>query len=237
MSVVFWDFDGTLADSVSLWARSGYEALRLTDENALMDFMEFKRLLLYGEGCRFPWRTPDSDHTRHAGENFWTWMNGWYAECYMRFGVGYQTAAAAAEKVAGILTRAENYTLYPDAAKTLAAVREMGHINSMISNNYPELPRVLEELGILGYIESPVVSGREGYDKPRRELFETAKARFPGETYIMVGDNPAADMLGARNAGMTAILVHAPASENADYCFDDLWSVAELLREKDYPAK
>lgn len=229
MSVVFWDFDGTLADSVSLWARSGCEALRLTDETALMDFMEFKKLLLYGEGCRFPWRSPDSDHTRHANENFWPWMNGWYAECYMYLGVSRQTAEAAAAKVAGILARAENYTLYPDVIMTLSAVREMGHINSMISNNYPELPRVMRELGILEYIERPTVSGCEGYDKPRRELFEIAKSRFPGEKYYMVGDNPMADAQGGRAAGMTTILVHAPAGENADYCFNDLWQVAELL--------
>ena len=231
MSVVFWDFDGTLADSVSLWPRSGYEALRLTDESALPDFMEFKKLLLYGEGCRFPWRSPEADHTRHANENFWPWMNGWYAECYMRLGVNRHTAEAAAGKVAGILARAENYTLYPDVIKTLSAVRAMGHTNSMISNNYPELPDVMRDLGILEYIEQPTVSGREGYDKPRRELFDIAKARFPGEKYYMVGDNPIADAQGGRAAGMTSILVHAPASENADYCFDDLWSVAELLRK------
>lgn len=229
MSTVFWDFDGTLAHSVSLWPRCGYEALKETDPACIVDFDEFRNLLLCS-GKGFQWNCPDEDHTGHTGGNFWKYMNSWYAECFKHFGVPEDTARAAAEKVRGKLVRAENYALYDDVIKALSEVRAMGHTNALLSNNYPELPRVMAGLGIAEYFAGYVISGIEGYDKPRRELFEIAKSRFPSDRYYMVGDNPVADMLGGKNAGMTAILVHSGFSENADHCFEDLYSVVELLK-------
>ena len=229
MSVVFWDFDGTLAHSVALWPRCGYEALKDTDESMLMDFEDFKKQLLYG-GNGFPWHCYDEDHSGHTGENFWKYLNAWYAECYIHFGVPEDIAINAAEKVREKLVNAENYGLYDDVVKSLAETKAMGHTNALLSNNYPELPEVMKGLGILEYFDGLVISGIEGYDKPRSELFDIAKSRFPSDSYYMVGDNPVADMLGGRNAGMTAILVHNGVHENADYCFDDLYSVVKLLK-------
>ena len=127
------------------------------------------------------------------------------------------------------MINADNYTLYDDVSPVLKTLRDMGHINSMISNNYPELPDVMAGLGIPDYIENPVISGREGYDKPRRELFEKAKSRFPGEKYYMVGDNPEADIHGGKMAGMTAIYVHNGTCSEADYCLDKLMPITEII--------
>lgn len=226
MSVIFWDFDGTLVYSRSHWTRAGLDALN----GAETDADAFDRLL-HRKGMGFPWNCPDDDHTRHTGEGFWEYFCGWYARCFAEAGVPEETAVSAAGNVPGLLADHRNYTLYPDTLSTLAQTREMGHKNVLLSNNYPELPCVMEKLGILGLFDGLVISGIEGWNKPRRELFDIAKSRFPSENYYMVGDNPVADMLGAKNAGMTAILVHAGASENADHCFGDLASVIELVRK------
>ena len=45
----------------------------------------------------------------------------------------------------------------------------------------------------------------------------------------MVGDNPIADVTGAKNAGMTAILVHKGCPSNADYTFDNLTDILQIL--------
>ena len=185
MAVIFWDFDGTLAHSQALWPRCGYEALAAVWDGVMPGFDEYKEQFLYGEGAAFPWRCWEKDHTGHTGTDFWPYMNEWFAECARVFDVPGDIAEKAAEGVAGRLIRAENYVLYDDVIPVLKALIGMGHTNSMISNNYPELTQVMEGLGILEYIEKPVISGREGYDKPRRELFEKAMARFPGEKYYM----------------------------------------------------
>lgn len=229
MAVVFWDFDGTLAHSVSLWPRCGYEALMAVWNGEIPAFDAYKKQFLYGEGSAFPWRCWDQDHTGHANGNFWPYMNRWFAHCARFFDVPEDIAEQAAQGVRGRLIKAENYTLYDDVLSVLKTLREAGHTNSMISNNYPELPDVMAGLGILEYIEKPVISGREGYDKPRQELFETAKSRFPGEKYYMVGDNPEADIHGGKMAGMTAIYVHNGACAEADHCLDTLMPIIEIV--------
>lgn len=232
MAVIFWDFDGTLAHSVSLWPRCAYEALAAEYAGGLPDFAEYKRQFLHGEGAAFPWRCWENDHTGHTWENFWPYMNEWFAECNMYFGIPRDIAERAAGNVRGRLVRAENYALYEDVIPTLKALKEMGHTNSMISNNYPELTQVMAGLGILEYIENPTISGREGYDKPRRELYDIAKSRFPGQKYYMVGDNPVADIQGSKQAGMTAILVHNGACAEADYCLDALAPITDILKSE-----
>ena len=230
MAVIFWDFDGTLAHSRSLWPRCGYEALAAEWDGAMPEFDVYKQQFLHGEGAAFPWRCWEKDHTGHANENFWPYMNEWFAECAMYFGAPRDVAGKAARNVAPRLVRAENYTLYDDVISTLAALQKMGHKNSMISNNYPELVQVMDGLGILKYIENPTISGREGYDKPRKELFDIAKSRFPGEKYYMVGDNPVADIQGGKCAGMTTILVHNGTSPDADHCLDALSPIIGIVK-------
>ena len=45
----------------------------------------------------------------------------------------------------------------------------------------------------------------------------------------MIGDNPAADIGGAKAAGMLAILVHSAAESDADASFASLRGAAEFL--------
>jgi len=224
MAVIFWDFDGTLAHSEALWPRCGYEALQEVYDGRMPEFEAYKHQFLFGEGAAFPWRCWEKDHTGHANENFWPYMNRWFAKCAEVFGVPADGAAR------GRLVRAENYALYEDVLPVLTALRDMGHTNSMVSNNYPELTEVMSGLGILELIAQPVISGRVGYDKPRREIYEIAKARFPGEKYFMVGDNPEADIRGGRAAGMTAIYVHSGECAEADHCLDTLLPIIDIVK-------
>ena len=46
----------------------------------------------------------------------------------------------------------------------------------------------------------------------------------------MVGDNPVADIGGAGAVGMTTVLVHRGYNEDADYCFDNLLSVCDIIK-------
>ena len=114
---------------------------------------------------------------------------------------------------------------------TLQAAKDLGYTNVILSNNYPDMAEVVDALGLTEYFDGMIVSAIEGYDKPRPELFEIAQKRFPADRYYMIGDNPKADILGGKNAGMTTILVHKEPVEYADHCFPNLASIATLLKQ------
>jgi FMN phosphatase YigB (HAD superfamily) len=80
---------------------------------------------------------------------------------------------------------------------------------AVISNSDGGIERVLSRCGIAGCFESITDSGNVGVEKPRREIFEAAlsamKARADESLYV--GDVYSVDYLGARNAGMEAVLL------------------------------
>jgi putative hydrolase of the HAD superfamily len=80
---------------------------------------------------------------------------------------------------------------------------------AVISNADGGIERILARCGIADCFKSITDSGIVGVEKPRREIFEAAlnamKAR-PNES-LYVGDMYSVDYLGARNAGMDAVLL------------------------------
>ena len=225
MSIIFWDYDGTLAWSEHLWSISVHRALLETDPASPVTFHQIWECMEYG----FTWHTPERDYTAFKGEKWWDFMNRHFYESYLKCGVSEETARAAAAAVRGVIKRLENYHLYEDTIEVLEAMKAAGHANIILSNNYPDLEDVLNGLGLMKYFDGRVVSAVEGYDKPRPELFTIARQRFPGDDCWMIGDNPRADVLGGKAAGMKTILVHKGFSENADYCFDNLRGICGVL--------
>lgn len=225
MSVIFWDFDGTLAHSTHLWSGSVYAALQETDPHSAVTFAQIRQCMATG----FTWHTPERDYTAYTGEKWWDFMLRHIYASYLRCGAPEDAAKAATAKLRSIIKRTENYTLYEDAIPTLQKMKAMGHTNVLLSNNYPDLGEVLQALELTKHLDGIILSAVEGYDKPRKELFDLAKSRYPSDRYYMVGDNITADILGGSNAGMTTILVHKGFSQAAEYCFPDLNSICDVV--------
>lgn len=224
-TVVFWDFDGTLVYSRHLWSSSVYAALKETEAETAVSFGDVRKHMAYG----FTWHTPDRDYRSLTGEKWWEFMNAHIFNSYIGLGVDKDIAACAAEKVRGILKKKENYTVYEDAVETL--LRTLCVKNVILSNNYPDLKEVTDKLELTKYFDGMIVSADYGYDKPRRELFDIAKAQYPNAKYYMVGDSVQADILGGKEAGMTTILVHKGFDTAADYCLADLGDIVTIVAE------
>lgn len=79
---------------------------------------------------------------------------------------------------------------------------------AVISNADGRIERVLTRCGIADCFESITDSGIVGVEKPRPEIFEAAlKAmRARADESLYVGDVYSVDYVGARNAGMQAVL-------------------------------
>ena len=103
----------------------------------------------------------------------------------------------------------DELTLLPDAESTLAELQGLGLTLGVISNMGLELDGLLERLGIAAYLPVRSTTGSAGVSKPHPRIFQLALAQAgvrPTEV-MHIGDSIAADVEGARGAGIEAILV------------------------------
>ena len=225
MAILCWDFDGTIALSHHLWSNSVRKAIDLIEPDNKIDFLDIRKCMETG----FSWHTPEIAYPHATGEKWWNAMNKHFYKSYLSLGVDEISAQKAAEAVREIILRTENYILYETAVDTLNEAKKRGHTNVILSNNYPELEQVLQKLGIRHLFEDVVVSACEGYEKPRAEIFDVIKSRYPDGVFYMIGDSVKADIIGGRKAGMKTVLVHKGFNQNADYCADKLSDILKII--------
>ena len=97
----------------------------------------------------------------------------------------------------------------PEAEAALALARDRGLVAAVISNSNGSVASILESLGLARHLDFVIDSHLVGVEKPDPRIFEMALARAgvrPAEA-VYVGDLYAVDVLGARGAGMEAILI------------------------------
>lgn len=227
---VFWDFDGTLVHSDSLWSNCVYQAINQTDSNNKITFEDIKFEMKTG----FTWHTPNDDFSKLIDEKWWEYMFRRFAFIYRQLGTDGNNAEVASKRVRDLILKAENYSLYEDTILALKNSVKLGYNNYILSNNYPEINSVIDQLNLSQYFTDYIISAKVGYDKPRKELFECAKkiADYP-ELCFMVGDNPIADINGGNAAGMKTILVHTDAECCADYKLKKLSEISSILKMAD----
>lgn len=99
---------------------------------------------------------------------------------------------------------------YPEVPGTLRALRERGARLVVASNWDVSLHDVLRDTGLGALLDGVVTSAELGVAKPDPALFARALEVAGGVTpadALHVGDDPVADVQGARAAGITPVLV------------------------------
>ena len=103
----------------------------------------------------------------------------------------------------------QNWQIFPEVVATLEELWRRGIPMAVVSNFVDTLSAVCERHGITRYFETIVCSAEVGSMKPDPRIFGIACRRLgvdPAETWH-VGDNYWADVLGARAAGITPVLI------------------------------
>jgi len=97
----------------------------------------------------------------------------------------------------------------PGTADGLDALRKAGWLVACISNADGTVARLLETAGILPHLEFVVDSGVVGVEKPDPRIFEIAleRAQVTAAESYYVGDVHPIDVVGARDVGMTPVLM------------------------------
>jgi putative hydrolase of the HAD superfamily len=104
----------------------------------------------------------------------------------------------------------------------------------IITNGFEEIQHVKLDRGGLGrYFKHIITSEQVGFKKPDSRIFGFAMEQSgadPAES-LMIGDDLASDIDGARSVGMDQALVHCKQCHpcSATYCFPDLLSLKRLL--------
>ncbi len=125
------------------------------------------------------------------------------------------------------LTRAwsdhQNLRLFEDVLPTLGALRARKMKMGVVSQNFASSTSLTEELTRLGVPEffSIVLTSEDcGYDKPDARLFLRASEMIgvPPEDLRHVGDDYDRDVVGARNAGISPVLIDREGKQGGRDC-------------------
>lgn len=99
--------------------------------------------------------------------------------------------------------------LFDDVLPAFNALKSGGKMLGLISNIDKDITPLLDKLGITGWLNICMTSYEAGVSKPHPEIFHKAvqKAGMDSGDVLYVGDQYQIDVLGARSAGLRALLV------------------------------
>jgi putative hydrolase of the HAD superfamily len=176
----------------------------------------------------FPWHRPEESHFELATPDLW-WASlaPLFEKAYEAVGTHDAVVPSAAAQVRVRYCDPGGFRLYPDTVGALTALRRAGWRTVVLSNHVPELPEIVDGLGLGGLFDDVLTSATIGYEKPRPEAFCAALDGAVARDSFMVGDNPIADVQGAESAGLNAILVRNPA--RAHLSAADVFGAAAII--------
>ncbi|MNB76271.1 dUMP phosphatase [compost metagenome] len=228
--IILWDFDGTLAYKPGLWSGTLMKVLDMYVPDHKINISQIKPYLQKG----FPWHKSDeSHHHLSTPESWWLQVEGVIANAYVAVGVSQELSGELARLVHQHYIDSQSFILFDDTISTLRHLSEQGWKNVILSNHVPELPQIVEQLGLNQLIWNCISSAAIGYEKPHPEAFKIALSGFSNVSSVwMVGDSLEADVFGAQKMNIPAILVHSAHSEDVKYYASTLNDVITIIEDQ-----
>ncbi len=122
--------------------------------------------------------------------------------------VGIDDPAMARELADFFLAdRKQRHVVFPESRAVLDALRSRVRIG-MITNGASDIQREkIDGSGLAGYFDAILVSGEEGFGKPKPEIFRLAIDRLGVDeaSAVMIGDSLVRDVAGAAAVGIKSI--------------------------------
>ena len=121
---------------------------------------------------------------------------------------------------------------YNDVYSSLKILKSKGLKLGLISNMNTDGNKLSLKLGLSTYLDFIITSKDANAEKPHSKIFIKAleKANVPAKNCIHVGDQIISDINGARNAGITPILIVRDNILNNFKEFKRITSLSELLK-------
>lgn len=183
-------------------------------------------------GGVYPWSDPTIPHADFfKGRDWWETVSGNISNGLAENCVCSLPEAEKAMK--GLQDRfcdLSYWKLFPDTLGTLDTLSEQGYSLALVSNHIPEAREIFNNLGLGAYFSRMVISSEEEYEKPHPEVLSKALGDFSKDKTVLVGDNYFADVLGAIQFGMGAVLVRKPNVTGYNYYCKTLEELPALLK-------
>jgi putative hydrolase of the HAD superfamily len=126
-----------------------------------------------------------------------------------------------------------------EAIPTLRSLLPRYRLGVVTNFAYPSgIYRILEKFGLEEVFDPIVISGEVGWIKPSPIIFQVAlsKLRMSAEQVVFVGDDPEADIKGAKNIGMkTVFLARGSSRCDADITISHLSSLTDVIEKLGQP--
>lgn len=129
------------------------------------------------------------------------------------------------------------YLPFPNLSETLTELSKH-YALGLITNGRGEFQqRTISRLQLNPYFQVILISEIEGIRKPDPEIFHRAlrKLEIPPAEAVYIGDNPIADIQGAKSAGLKTLWKRSGSDQKteADASFDSLNEIPSLLKSID----
>lgn len=228
MKYLLWDFDNTLAFRESLWSESLRQVL-LKHGIEQFDYEKISPLMQSG----FLWHYPEKSHEELlCGKSWWGFMNEHFERILIKLGADTNTAKAVSLGLKDEYLDVKKWHLFEETKLALQKSVKLGFKNIIASNHVPELEQLVHNLGIGQYFDKIFSSANVGYEKPNLNFYNSVLEGIKSDDFsdiTMIGDNYTADICGALNAGIDAILVRSDNEQNYPKYSKDLMGIFELL--------
>ncbi len=147
--------------------------------------------------------------------------------------LGVRDATDLSEEIHTRVVNESKIRLYAEVKECLPEIAGFGVTLGVVSNYNCMLEQSCAELGIADWFQFILASDLVRSHKPDRVIFDLAveEAGVPRERCLHVGDSLGADYLGAKNAGLCAVLLDRLGQGEFDCpVVTDLWGIVKILR-------
>ncbi len=226
---LFWDFDGTLAH------RGGHQSgamMFALDRHLPGHNISIEELRPYLRKA-LPWHMPNkSHHHLSTPKAWWAHIEGIFCDAFVSVGIAQDMAQTLAQSTHAHYLDADGFILFPNTKKVLAELKRKGWQNVILSKHVPKLSDIVAKKEIADLFSHCISSANIGYEKPNIKAYEHAIALAGNPTKaVMIGDNIDADINGATNAGLEAILIHTEQSDTPSYFAKTILDVPAILEQ------
>ena len=224
---IIWDFDGTLAFREGMWSQAVVDVINRNFSKVCLVREDISKYLSSG----FFWHSPDAAHLHVIDSAIW-----WEHHNRIFENAIVKATNISSNRILQILPQIRqeyldpvSWTVYADVLSSLSDLSSAGWKHVILSNHVPELSDLIESLGLADYFEKILTSARIGYEKPNRMAFDAIIKLLPSNSKLwMIGDSYTADVLGANNANINAILVRKK-NELARHSAKSLHEIRSIL--------
>jgi len=202
---ILWDFDETLAWRPGRWSGTLAAVANEYKPGAGLTYDHFHPLI----AGRFLWSRPEHEHPHLSDPDcWWSAMNPLFAEAFRKVGFAEDEAQSLAAKVRRQYIEPVHWRLFDDTVETLDMLSSRGWKHAILSNHVPELPAIVEALGLTRHFQAIFNSAQTGIEKPNLKAYRHALdcLQADPESTWMVGDNVKADVLVPESLGIRTVL-------------------------------